>query len=185
MTTTTHKHFGAFFDKDSKVLILGSFPSADSLKEGFFYQNCRNRFWCVMQKVFDKKGLVGDIDAQKDFLKEQNIALWDIWVECVRKGKGTDSADKNIDETKSKRANLNEILQTSQIRAIFTTIGKGDCFKKWGVREWISSYFPNQNIDEILYPLYSTSARSLKSDDDIVDNYKTIKEKLNEIRSSK
>ena len=72
---TTHKHFGAFFDKDSKVLILGSFPSADSLEKGFFYQNFSNRFWCVMQKVFGAKGLCGDICAQKDFLKEQNIAL--------------------------------------------------------------------------------------------------------------
>ena len=178
---TIHKHFGAFFDKDSKVLILGSFPSSDSLKAGFFYQNFSNRFWCVMQKVFGAKGLCGDICAQKDFLKEQNIALWDIWVECVRKG--TDNADRNIDETKSKRANLNEILQKAQIHAIFTTIGKGECFTKWGVREWIGGYFAN--VDEILYPLYSTSARSLKSDDEIVGNYKTIKEKLNEIRSSK
>ena len=31
----SQKHFGAFFDNDSRVLILGSFPSQDSLKAGF------------------------------------------------------------------------------------------------------------------------------------------------------
>ena len=181
MNDKTYKHFGAFFDIDSKVLILGSFPSADSLEKGFFYQNFSNRFWCVMQKAFCVKGLCGDIRAQKDFLIKQNIALWDIWVECVRKN--NDSADKNIDELKSKRANLNEILQKAQIRAIFTTIGKGECFKKWGIREWIGGYFAN--VDEILYPLYSTSARSPKSDDEIVENYKIIKETLEKIRGRK
>ena len=172
----SQKHFGAFFDNDSRVLILGSFPSQDSLKAGFFYQNCTNRFWCIMQKVFGVNGLVGDIQAQKRFLKSHNIALWDIWVECAKKS--NDSADKNIDELKSKKANLNEILDNAKIEAIFTTIGSGECFSKWKVKEWISGCFPNQNIDEILYPLYSTSARSPKRDDELLKNYNIIKEIL-------
>lgn len=183
MNNNPQTHFGAFFDKDSKVLILGSFPSNDSLKAKFFYQNCTNRFWCVMEKIFGLKGLRGDINAQKDFLKSHHIALWDIWEQCHRKK--ASSADKDIDSDKSKRANLNEILNKAKIEAIFTTIGKGDSFSKWGVKEWIQGYFPNQNINALLYPLYSTSARSPKSDDELVENYKIIKEILDKSKGIK
>ena len=95
------------------------------------------------------------------------------------------SADRDIDSDKSKKANLNEILDKAKIEAIFTTIGKGDSFSKWGVKEWIQSYFPNQNIDMILYPLYSTSARSPKSDDELIKNYKIIKEILDKAKGRK
>ena len=178
MNNNLQTHFGAFFDKDSKVLILGSFPSKDSLEAKFFYQNCTNRFWCVMEKIFGAKGLRGDINAQKDFLKSHHIALLDIWVQCHR---ADTSADKDIDIDKSERANLNEILNKAKIEAIFTTIGQGDSLSKWRIKEWIQSYFPNQNIDMILYPLYSTSARSPKSDKELIENYKIIKEILEKV----
>ena len=181
MNDKPRKHFGAFYDKDSKVLILGSFPSKSSLDAEFFYQNCTNRFWCVMGKVFGEKGLVGDIDAQKAFLKRWHIAIYDIWDVCYY-AKPKSNADKDIDSDKSVRAKLNEILQKSQIKAVFTTIGKGknkdDCFCKWGVKEWIQGYFPSQNIDEVLYPLYSTSSRSPKTDDELFEDYKIIAEIL-------
>ena len=39
------------FDKNSKVLILGSFPSVKSREEGFFYGHKQNRFWQVISKI--------------------------------------------------------------------------------------------------------------------------------------
>ena len=44
--------FGPFFDEDSRILILGSFPSAKSREQGFFYGHPRNRFWAVLAGVF-------------------------------------------------------------------------------------------------------------------------------------
>ena len=37
------------YDKSSKILILGSFPSVISREEGFFYGHKQNRFWKVIQ----------------------------------------------------------------------------------------------------------------------------------------
>ena len=41
------------YDKNSKILILGSFPSVKSREEGFFYGHKQNRFWKVVSEVFE------------------------------------------------------------------------------------------------------------------------------------
>ena len=41
------------YNKDSKVLILGSIPSIISRKNNFFYANKQNRFGKVMSIIFD------------------------------------------------------------------------------------------------------------------------------------
>ncbi|EGY4807818.1 DNA-deoxyinosine glycosylase, partial [Campylobacter coli] len=47
--------FKPFFDKDSKILILGSFPSVKSREDGFYYQHPRNRFWPILETLFDTR----------------------------------------------------------------------------------------------------------------------------------
>ena len=42
----------AFYNKDSKILILGSFPSVKSRSEGFYYAHPRNRFWPVLANIY-------------------------------------------------------------------------------------------------------------------------------------
>ena len=39
------------YDADSRVLILGSFPSVKSREAAFFYGHPQNRFWRVMARV--------------------------------------------------------------------------------------------------------------------------------------
>ena len=39
------------YDSQSRVLILGSFPSVKSREERFFYGHKQNRFWRVMAQV--------------------------------------------------------------------------------------------------------------------------------------
>lgn len=182
MNKNTQKHFGAFFDENSKVLILGSFPSQDSLNAGFFYQNNTNRFWTILERLFDVKGLKGDINAQKSFLKSHHIALWDIFTVCVKET--NNSADKSIIESKSVKSDLSEILKKAKIEQIFTTIGKENSphFKKWGIKEWINqckSYFPHcKSVDEMLFPLFSSSQASPKKLQDLLDDYSCIKKVL-------
>ena len=43
------------YDENSKVLILGSFPSVKSREAQFFYGHLQNRFWKVMAGVFDAR----------------------------------------------------------------------------------------------------------------------------------
>ena len=41
-----------FFSEDSRILILGSFPSVKSREMAFFYGHPQNRFWKVLSRVF-------------------------------------------------------------------------------------------------------------------------------------
>ena len=42
------------YDGKSKILILGSFPSEASRKQGFFYWHPNNRFWRVLSAVLEE-----------------------------------------------------------------------------------------------------------------------------------
>ncbi|TKX31804.1 DNA-deoxyinosine glycosylase [Campylobacter estrildidarum] len=102
-----------FFDKNSKILILGSFPSIQSRKDGFYYQHPRNRFWPIFEILFSVK--LSNIKEQKKFLKNQKIALWDILQSCKIKN----SDDKTISYAKAN--DLNIIFNHAKIEHIFTT----------------------------------------------------------------
>ncbi|EOA4995470.1 DNA-deoxyinosine glycosylase [Campylobacter jejuni] len=105
--------FEPFFDKDSKILILGSFPSIKSRQDGFYYQHPRNRFWPILETLFDVK--LENITEQQAFLRKKHIALWDVLQSCKIKN----SDDKTISYAKANDLNL--ILSQTKIQAIFTT----------------------------------------------------------------
>ena len=127
----THE-FGAFFDKDSRVLILGTIPSPKSREQGFYYGHPRNRFWKVLADVL-KKEVPQTVEERKRFLKRNHIALWDVLESCEIKG----ASDVSI---RNARPNdMNRILQAADIRAIFATGAKAAqlykklCFPECGV----------------------------------------------------
>lgn len=99
------KGFEPCYDKNSKVLILGSFPSVKSRQYGFYYGNKQNRFWSVLGKIFDEK--VGeDIDARKTFLLKHNIALYDVVLESDLTG----SMDSTLLKSKNKITDISFLL---------------------------------------------------------------------------
>lgn len=51
------------YDKNSKVLILGTMPSIKSRENGFYYAHPKNRFWSTLSKVYDEK--IGDTKKTK------------------------------------------------------------------------------------------------------------------------
>lgn len=108
----THE-FGAFFDKDSRVLILGTIPSPKSREQGFYYGHPQNRFWKVLADVLGEKVVPQTVEERKKFLKRNRIALWDVLESCEIKG----ASDVSI---RNARPNdMNRILQAADIRAIF------------------------------------------------------------------
>ena len=101
------------FDENSRVLILGSFPSVKSREAAFFYGHPQNRSWHVMAAVTGDDP--GDTPETKTaFLLRNNIALWDVIASCEITG----SADSSIKNAVPN--DLSPILQTADIRAIFT-----------------------------------------------------------------
>ena len=113
----THE-FDAFFDKDSRVLILGTIPSPKSREQGFYYGHPQNRFWKVLADVLGEE-FPQTVEERKRFLKRNHIALWDVLESCEIKG----ASDVSI---RNARPNdMNRILQAADIRAIFATGAKG------------------------------------------------------------
>ncbi len=100
------------YDKDSRILILGSFPSVKSREEGFFYGHPQNRFWKVVAAVFDET-VPKTIDEKKEFLLRNHIAVWDVIQSCDIEG-SSDSSIKNVTAN-----DLNVILNNADIEAIF------------------------------------------------------------------
>lgn len=100
------------FDKNSKILILGSFPSVRSREEGFFYGHKQNRFWKVVSAVFEEE-VPKTIPQKKVFLLRNHIALWDVIHSCDITG-SSDSSIKNVVAN-----DLSIILEHSGIRKIF------------------------------------------------------------------
>lgn len=99
--------FEPVFDRCSRILVLGSFPSVLSRKNAFYYGNPRNRFWSVMAAclgcgVPPNEGEVlvdgsvatlgQSIDIKSRMLLGHGVALWDVIASCDIKG----SSDASI-----------------------------------------------------------------------------------------
>jgi TDG/mug DNA glycosylase family protein len=79
---TLQKHpFGPVWNENSKILILGSFPSVKSREDGFYYAHPQNRFWKLLAELF-KSDVPQDIPSRKEFLLDRNIALFDVINTC-------------------------------------------------------------------------------------------------------
>jgi len=100
------------FDRHSKVLILGSFPSVKSREAQFFYGHPQNRFWKVTSTVFAAPE-PHTIEEKKEFLLSHGIAVWDVIASCDITG-SSDSSIKNVIPN-----DLTKILNVADIRAIF------------------------------------------------------------------
>ena len=145
-----------FYKKDSKVLILGSFPSRKSREAGFYYAHPQNRFWSVLSNVFEEK-----IIDKKAFLEKHKIALYDVCASCEIKG----SSDASIKEVIPN--NLKEILASSKIKIIILN-GKtaSNLYKK---------LFKEIELPTITLP--STSpANAQYSLNSLIEQYQIIKE---------
>ena len=83
-----------FIDKDSEILILGSFPSVKSREVMFYYGHPQNRFYRVLGRLFNEVA-PESVAERKAFLKRHKIALYDVIEECDIEG-SADSSIKNV-----------------------------------------------------------------------------------------
>lgn len=81
------------FDNNSRVLVLGSFPSVKSREAQFFYGHPQNRFWKVVSAVCGSECPV-TVEEKKKLLLENGIAVWDTVASCEITG-SSDSSIKN------------------------------------------------------------------------------------------
>ena len=104
--------FKPIFDKNSKILILGSFPSVVSRKFGFYYANPQNRFWRVLAQILNAPP-PETTDEKINFLLAHRIAIYDAAISCEIKG----SSDAKM--SKIVPVNLEPIFKTANITQIY------------------------------------------------------------------
>ena len=104
--------FGPLFNEDSRVLILGSFPSVKSREQNFFYGHPQNRFWKVVAAVL-RQPVPGTIEEKKELILSGRLALWDSIASCEITG----SSDASIRNAKANDISI--ILENSKIERIY------------------------------------------------------------------
>ncbi|OUT07126.1 DNA-deoxyinosine glycosylase [Campylobacter concisus] len=109
--------FKPIFDKNSKILMLGSFPSVVSRKIGFYYANPQNRFWRVLARILNAP-LPVSTDEKIKFLLAHRIAIYDAAISCEIKG----SSDAKM--TAVAPVNLVPIFKVAKITQVYANGGK-------------------------------------------------------------
>lgn len=118
MEYTHVKHtFSPVYNEESRILILGSFPSVRSRENQFYYGHPQNRFWKVIAGIF-KEPLPQTIDEKEDLLLRHRIAVWDVIDSCDIVG-SSDSSIRNVVPN-----DMNLILSNAKIQGIFANGGK-------------------------------------------------------------
>jgi hypoxanthine-DNA glycosylase len=111
--------FEPIYHTHSKILILGTIPSVKSREENFYYGHPQNRFWKVISCLTGHP-VPETIEAKKELLAFEGIALWDVLKSC------------DIDQSKDSSImnpvanDLSAILSKCRIDAIFTNGKKAD-----------------------------------------------------------
>ena len=85
--------FPPVFDENSRVLILGSFPSVKSRQVDFYYGNRQNRFWKMLCGYFGEE-IPPTKEEKTAFLLRRKVALWDMVAACDIVG-SSDASVKN------------------------------------------------------------------------------------------
>jgi len=145
--------------KNSKTLILGSFPSIKSFENSFYYAHPKNQFWKILSAISGYP--INNKDQKIWLLKELNLALWDIVKSCDREN----SSDANLQNVvpNNIEALLKEYPQIKQIA--FTSRFAQKVFNK---------YFKNLKIEQFYLPSPSPAYAAMSFE----DKCKIYKEKL-------
>ena len=159
--------FKPIFDKNSKILILGSFPSVVSRKLGFYYANPQNRFWRVLAGILNA-AVPESTDEKIKFLLAHRIAIYDAAISCEIKG----SSDAKM--TAVLPANLEPIFSGARIAQVFANGGKAyEICKKYLEDEILKA------TKNVVIKLPSTSPANAKfSIDKLANEWSAIAEAL-------
>ena len=111
---------------DSKILILGSFPSVKSRNLNFYYMHPQNRFWEVLSNLYLVDFVNASVHTKIELLKNNHIALYDV-IEACEITKSSEASIKNVIPT-----NISELVKETEISHIYLNGDKAfQLFKKY------------------------------------------------------
>lgn len=131
--------FGPFVRPDSRLLILGSFPSVKSREAQFYYGHPQNRFWPLLAALCHENS-PGSREEKERFLTRHHVALYDVIESCTIVG----SSDSSIDDVVV--TDLAPLLAQSEIGAhVFTNGAKA-------YQMYMKFTFPRLSIPAVKLP---------------------------------
>lgn len=142
--------FSPVYDAHSRILILGSFPSVQSRKEGFYYGNPRNRFWPLLAALTQEE-VPTSIPDKQALLLRHGIALWDVVQSCRIIG----SSDSSIREITP--IPIRELWNEADIQAVFANGSTA-----WSL--YMEHLYPITQMEAIKLPSTSPANAAVSSD---------------------
>ncbi len=153
--------FAPIYNKDSRILILGSFPSVKSRENNFYYGHPQNRFWKVVAGVLGVK-VPETTEEKKEMLLSHGIAIWDVIESCTIHG-SSDSSIKDVVVN-----DFSEILENSSVSRIYVNGGKAyELYEKYAKEK--------TGIPAVKLPSTSPANAAWKVDK-LIDAWNCIKE---------
>ena len=153
----THE-LSPIYDNHSKILILGSIPSVKSREIEFYYAHQSNRFWPILEHLFNTK-----LQTKEDkikFLHDNHIALWDVFKSCDIHA-SSDASIKNYELN-----DIDMITKIANIQAVF-------CTGKTAYNNLIKNY--KTTIPIFCLPSPSSANATFKLND-LIKEYSIIKD---------
>lgn len=140
---------------DSKILILGSFPSIKSFEEGFYYAHPTNVFWKILGHIFQE-----EVQSKEDKIalcKKHHIALFDSAASLHREA--NNSSDKNL-----KNIDVNDFKKLLDSYPNIQTI----LFTGKKAQQIFNTKYKDLDIDKILLPSTSAAYASMTFEEKLV-----------------
>ena len=153
--------FGPLYGPDSKVLILGSFPSVKSREINFYYGHPQNRFWRVIPELFGRE-IPTTIEEKKELILSCGLALWDTIGSCEITG-SSDSSIRN-----ARPNDISIILRECDIRKIF-------CNGKTSYSLYCRLLEPTTGMEAVCLPSTSPANAAWKLED-LIGVWRVIKD---------
>lgn len=147
--------------ENPKVLILGTLPGEQSLKQQAYYCNLRNSFWKIMRNLFPHNTETDN----KTFITSCGIALWD----CIQSGEREGSLDSGFNVSTLIPNDIHGLLL--KYPTIRTIVFNGEKAAKF-----FKQYCKNTTCDTIT--LVSTSSAAARPFPVKLEQWAIIKEKV-------
>jgi hypoxanthine-DNA glycosylase len=74
---------------NTRLLVLGSFPSVTSLAQQQYYAHPQNQFWRIIEAIFTsspRRISLCSYEIRSNWLLDRGLGVWDVYASCEREG---------------------------------------------------------------------------------------------------
>ena len=72
--------------RETRLVVLGSFPSVASLRAQQYYAHPRNHFWPLLSAIWGVDLVAMPYRARLAEVKRRGLGIWDVYARCRREG---------------------------------------------------------------------------------------------------